>query len=535
MRESVTARRGRAHRTTATLLATGRTTWPELVVVAGLLVALAAVMLGPRIAHGNFSNDDWSYAVLAKYPGPGGALEAFDYLSFRPLMVLWFPATFGVLGTGAGVNLALLAATCVVEALLLYAVVRQLGAERVFAAALAALALIMPLRDSTRVWVCMDANVAAVALWLGGTLVALAAFRRRGRHAAILHATAGLLWLASIALYEIAAAAILATAGLLVLREGRRALLPSGLQAAAVGLFLALVTSGTFYTPLRGRALVDHGVVVGKEAPRALADAIWAPGTPSRGAAALACLVIAFVLAFGAAQVRRGSLSPSADEVVRRWLRLALVAIAIVVAGWTMVVPSSFLSPMLPGQFNRGNIVAGPALVLLIIAAAVIGAVVIADRRARTTLVAPALALLVLAVVGVGYVTQLRRDVRTWNRASAEQREIIQVIDARVPKLPPGATVITANAPDTVAPGVPVFAAPWDLAGALTLQRHDSSLRAYPYVPESHVLCGRKAIVLHNSNDEFGPQEGQYGATWFVDVGGRRADRIEDKVACEGA
>ena len=39
-----------------------------------LLAGLAAVMLGPRIAHGSFSNDDWSYAVLAKYPGPGGAI-----------------------------------------------------------------------------------------------------------------------------------------------------------------------------------------------------------------------------------------------------------------------------------------------------------------------------------------------------------------------------------------------------------------------------------------------------------------------------
>ena len=142
--------------------------------------------------------------VQANTPAQSGAVAAFDYLWFRPLMMLWFPATFGVLGTDAGPHLALLGTVCIAESLLIYAVVPQLGAERLFAGAVAGMALILPLHDSTRLWVCMDANVGAVVLWLSGVLVSLAAFRRSGPAALRLHAAATLLYLASIALYEIA-------------------------------------------------------------------------------------------------------------------------------------------------------------------------------------------------------------------------------------------------------------------------------------------------------------------------------------------
>ena len=88
---------GRARRLAGCLLATGRVTAPELLAVLGLLAALAAATLGSRIAHGGFSNDDWSYLTLAQYPGPSGVVDAFHYLWFRPLMLLYWPATFGLL------------------------------------------------------------------------------------------------------------------------------------------------------------------------------------------------------------------------------------------------------------------------------------------------------------------------------------------------------------------------------------------------------------------------------------------------------
>jgi hypothetical protein len=527
---------GRARRLAGCLLATGRVTAPELLAVLGLLAALAAVTLGSRIAHGGFSNDDWSYLTLAQHPGPSGVIDAFHYLWFRPLMLLYWPATFGVLGSHAGAHLTLLAATCVAESLLLYAVVRALGAERLFAGAIAALTLILPLADSTRVWVCMDANVGSVVLWLGGILVALAAFRRTGRRAALLHATAGLLYLSSIALYEITGAAVLATGLLFVVREGRRALVVWALQALAAGLFLALVTSHTFYEPLHGHALLRHAGTVAHEAPRALADAVWAPGEPSRLGALLACLAVLLVLATGAIRLRRGTLAERQAEIVRRWLGLAAGAIVAAGAGWAMIVPSAYLSPMLPGQANRGNIVAGPALVVLLTATAVVGGALVAGRRpggragpgGRTA----ALTALALAVIGAGYATQLRHDVRAWNRASAEQRRIVGVIAEQLGKVPAGSTILSAAAPVETAPGVPVFAAPWDLAGALTLRWDDASLRAYPIVGDWRIACGRSGLVLHNANDVFGPQEGPYGSTYVVDVAPGRSLRIDGRKAC---
>jgi GNAT superfamily N-acetyltransferase len=533
---------GRARRLAGCLLATGRVTAPELLAVLGLLAALAAATLGSRIAHGGFSNDDWSYLTLAQHPGPSGVVDAFHYLWFRPLMLLYWPATFGLLGSHAGAHLVLLAATCVAESLLLYAIVRALGAERLFAGAIAALTLILPLADSTRVWVCMDANVGSVALWLGGILVALAAFRRHGRGAALLHATAGLLYLSSIALYEITGAAVLATGLLFVVREGRRALVVWALQALAAVLFLALITSHTFYEPLHGHALLRHAGTVAHEAPRALADAIWAPGDPSRLGALLACLAVLLVLGTGAVRLWRGSLAEPTAQVVRRWLGFAAGAIVAAGAGWAMIVPSAYLSPMLPGQANRGNIVAGPALVVLLTAVAVVAGALVADRRPGGRAGPPgrpgamgraaALTALALVAVGAGYATQLHRDVRAWNRASAEQRRIVGVIAAQLGSVPAGSTILSAAAPVETAPGVPVFAAPWDLAGALTLRWHDASLRAYPIVGDWRIACGRSGLVLHNANDVFGPQEGPYGSTYVVDVARGRSLRIDGRKAC---
>jgi hypothetical protein len=528
---------GRRDRVAACLLATSRVTAAELLAVLGLLAALAAATLGSRIAHGGFSNDDWSYLTLAQHAGPSGAVHAFHFLWFRPLMLLYWPATFGLLGGDAGAHLALLAATCVVESLLLYAVVRALGAERVFAGAIAGLTLILPLADATRVWVCMDANVGAVALWLGGILVALAAFRRSGRRTALLHATAGLLYLSSIALYEIAAAAILATGLLFVVREGRRALLPWALQALAAGLLLALVTSHTFYDPLQGAALFEHFKTVVREAPRAVADVVWAPAEPTRLGALVACLAIASVLGAGALRLRRGGLDARSAAVVRRWLGFAAGAIVAAGAGWAMIVPSAYLSPMLPGQANRGNIVAGPALVVLLTATAVIAATLVLDRRRGAAAPLPppaaaALAALALVVVGAGYATQLRHDVHAWNRASAEQRRIVHVVATRLGRVPPGSTILTAAAPLDAGPDIPVFAAPWDLSGALTLRWDDPSIRAYPIVGHWRIACGRDKLVLHNGNDVFGAQEGRYGATYVVDVARGRSLLIDSRKTC---
>ena len=135
-------------------------------------------------------------------------------------------------------------------------------------------------------------------------------------------------------------------------------------------------------------------------------------------------------------------------------------------------------------------------------------------------------------MVGAGYATQLRHDVRAWNRASAEQRRIVDVIATRLGRVPPGSTILTAAAPIQAGPDIPVFAAPWDLAGALTLRWDDPSVRAYPIIGDWRIACGRHGLVLHNANDIFGAQEGRYGQTYVVDVARERSLLVDGPKAC---
>ena len=77
-----------------------------------------------------------------------------------------------------------------------------------------------------------------------------------------------------------------------------------------------------------------------------------------------------------------------------------------------------------------------------------------------------------------------------------------------------------------------MFAAPWDLSGALTLRWNDPTVRAYPIVGNWSIACGRDRLVLHNSNDVFGAQEGTYGETYVVDVARERSLLVDGPKAC---
>ena len=236
---------------------------PALVAIG--LAALAAAVLGGYVVDAGFFNDDWVYLSGSLWPAePGllGHLREFEWLSFRPLMIPYWPALFNALGTRPGWHEAWLLVTCAAQAGLGYALLRRFGHRPADAALMAALVLLLPLAASTRLWPAMSANVLAVVLWLAGLHAGLTALERRSRALCVL---AVALPVAGVLLYEIAAAAVIAGGALYVLRAGRRGALLWAVTAVAVLVTLATVTSGTFYDPLGPSATLRHAAGIARD------------------------------------------------------------------------------------------------------------------------------------------------------------------------------------------------------------------------------------------------------------------------------
>jgi len=489
------------------------------------LAALTAVVFGASIDRAGFFNDDWNYLGSSHFPPSfGAAVRELDYLSFRPLMMLYWPFAYRGLGTDPTPHLVLTLAVAVLVSALLFAVLRRLGVERGPAAAVAVLVLLSPAADSTRFWPAMSANVLAVALWLGGVLAALAALRRP---AASLwwHLPALALYLASVLLYEIAATAVLATGAGYVALAGRRGLARWALDAFAILATLALVTSHTFYDPLPPGGMARHAVTVAREAAVVFADSWWAPAEPGAAATLLACGFTAAVLAVGWLTARAGG---DTAAHLRRWVLIAAAAALGTAVAYLMHVPSAEVSPGGEGQFNRSNVLAAIGVTLLVVATTVVAATLASRRspawRSRSTTLAAAAAL----VIGAGYVVQLNRDAGAWSDSVRRQAVVLDAVG-----LPPAGSVVFAfGVPAAPAAGVPVFGAVWDLRGALELRRGERTLRAYPVPEGSRVDCGATELTLHNYNDAFERQSASYAQALLVDVPGRRRLRVADSAGC---
>src|SRR4051794_21164945 len=74
----------------------------ELLGVVALLALLAVAAFGAQLRPGGFYNDDWAYLTNAVFPVDdsfAGAVRELSWIWFRPLMMVYWPFTFRVLGT----------------------------------------------------------------------------------------------------------------------------------------------------------------------------------------------------------------------------------------------------------------------------------------------------------------------------------------------------------------------------------------------------------------------------------------------------
>lgn len=494
------------------------------------LLVLGAVAYSP-VRHGGFYLDDWSNAAGALYP-PGGE-SAFSYFReftiYRPVLVLYLPLQFFVLGTHMVFQLAWSAFLAVLASALLYGVLRKLSVPRLHAWLPAALALIYPWFDSTRLWVTGSLLTLSICFTFAGLWLALEGLDRRSWR---LHGCAAVLYLASIWTYEITMPLIAIAGALYTVGVGWRAARARWavdlLVVVVGGLWIATQTtqeSEGFSTDLKhiGEIIVSGGTIVGRS--------LIPLGEPHT-TLALVLLLAVIVAGLAVLAVRRLPTPRGASWSMRGWLLLAGGGLLLAALGWIMFIPANpYFTPSVYGITNRVNALSGFGVVILLYGAFGIAGELLARVLPRVARVAlPATIVLGLVLGGI-YVHVFERHVRIWNAAFHAEEAGLGEMKMQFPRLPAGTTVFTSDYPAYEALGVPIFSSSWDVNGMIKLQYKDSVLAAYPVLEGQGLICKANAIWLAGSGAP--TAIAKYGMARFLNVHTGEHAQPRNRKQCE--
>ena len=218
----------------------------EALVAALLLALLGLLAYGAFVGDGGFYSDDWSHAANYHFAESPRYLNAFEqqqeFLGGRPLSAALMPVPQAIFGPDPTPHLALAVVIGVLLSLCLFVLLRTMRMAPLHAGLIAALVLLFPWADSSRLWATGSVNSVSVAFFLLGLTVALRGFDHSGRRGTMMHAAAAILYLLSVLTYEVTASAAL-LAGLLYLDRAPRPVALRAWAADAVAVFAALLYS----------------------------------------------------------------------------------------------------------------------------------------------------------------------------------------------------------------------------------------------------------------------------------------------------
>jgi hypothetical protein len=496
----------------------------ELALCALVLVAVAAILYASRVAHGSFAWDDWQNAQFARF-GAKSAIAAgpFDIREaiYEPGVALLLPLPHLVFGLDASWHLALAALLGVALSLCAFALFRELGLELAASLVAAALVLVFPWSDSTRLWATGGIDLVAGCLYLAGAAVALRGLRAppvtggRQRNVSLL------LYAASMLTYPAATPLVALSTLLYRLRVPWPAAWKRGRWDLALALAV-LVFDALLSTKPKGSLGddIDHAGTIVDQWLTVLARSLEPFGDPPRGWVLLAAgaLVVACELA---ARLRRAA----AAARLRRWLLIAAGgAFATAVAYSVFALGEAKYVPLAPGLYNRVGMLAAPGFALAVVglAGALVELLAGAQRRAQIAAIAAA----ALAVaVGVGWALEVGEDSDRWNEAASQSRRVLSTLTALVPDPAPGTVIYADGYPRYVAPGYPVFASSFDLDAAAKVTWDDEEIDAYPL--PGPLRCGPEDVAPRDPPYDGLDTPAPYGRVVVIDVAGGSATTIK--------
>ena len=503
----------------------------ELALAGALLGLLGIAVFGSHVLDGGFYYDDWEAAATAQSaadPGIVGVLGAMldpDVFVGRPGVSVLLALTHEVFGIHMGFHLATALAVGIFVAFSFYALLRTLGLEPVHAGAIAALVLVFPWADATKLWASLGLGGVAIASCLWGAVVALRAFQARGRRALVLHVAATVLFAVSVVVYEATAPFVLLSVLLYAYRfSWRRALRrwPADVAVVAGGLMVVLL-----YGPRTVYSLADdisHAARMADQAVALLGRTIAPFATPS---SLLVLAVVVAVLLAGIARLR--TIAPEDRAPLRRWLLVCAAAVVAIAAGYVMFVPSEgWYLPLQPGHGNRTNALASLGLVALAYGLVMVVAALLMRDRGRQA----ACGAIVAALIAVGYVVRVDDDKEQWQRAFEAQQGVLAGVKRALPNPSPNAHILTFGHPAASALNVPVFVDRGDLTGALQVAYGESSLNGAPVYQGARLSCGKRSVILTwYENVSIHP----YASAIFVEPATGRVTPVRHRRMCRAA
>ncbi len=495
------------------------------------LGALVSTVYLPYALNAGWYYDDWAiYAQLQDAPS-----RSFSNLyeacaaggQQRSLSCAYHAAEFGLFGDHrTAYHLASMAFLLLV-AVLGYAVLRRCRATPAWAGVTAALFVLFPGSDSTRLWAVGSIAQYVIAVQLLAVLLAIIALRTSApRRSAVLHVVAAALSLLAMASYEITIP-LVALNGLIYLAAFRhRRVLWRG------GVDLGLACGFVVYRIVLNPVSPESGFVVERTARQSIDHAgtllggawdTWSTAfAPASRPAAIGIAALLAVVGLVAIRDRpfRRRVAPWAGTLV-----LSVVASAAAVL--TYITANDSYVPALGGTFNRLNATA--ALPYCLAFVTLLGLLFELVRRFTPGLM-PAIVAVAIVTVGVGWHQAgiSTNHKRAWEESWRVQSAALDGYANAVQSLPADSAILGFDTPTWESSYIPVFSASWDLRGALDFTTAVDPPTAVALSPE--VLCGPDAVVL--GGQPFMPYRGG-PPVYFVSPARGQAVRIRSQAACD--
>ncbi len=498
-------------------------------VVLGLLV-LAGVIYLPYALKGGWYYDDWSFYATFQDAGGGWGSQFSACTSTiaagRKLTCLYHVTEYHLLANNRAAYHLVAIAFLVTMAGLVYVILRRCRMPWSWAALVSALLIIFPASDSTRLWPTGAIGQYVIVLVLIGVLIALSALRRpRGPGQWTLQILSALLFVGAMATYEIAVP-LVALNGIIYWAAEKR---PAAIRRGVADFLLA--AGFVMYRLVVAPADPSEGFTVHRtlhgylSRASTLVESAWNTWHESLlpGAVGTFGIVVVVVAACVLAAL---------DDGMRRRLRpwAAFLFASLVVAGastFVFVTANDFYTPQVSSVFNRVTLPASIAYVCLFVALLGFGYEIV---RCLSPL--PWVAVVAVGIVALGsgrhqFLISTEHK-RSWEASWREQEVALEGYSTAMRGIPRQSRIIGMGAPIWEPGFIPVFAAPWDLSGAIDYTTAVDPPIASPLFPT--MSCGRRGMVLEGTL--LTPYRVRNQPLYFISAVHRPAVRVASSSKC---
>lgn len=504
-----------------------------MLVPLGLLALTLAVYL-PYALKAGWYYDDWRLAANFQHAGTSWSAQ-FDECTAtipagRGVSCLYLVTEFHLLGDHRSIFALVSIGFLAAMAWMTYLILCRCRLGWTWAALIAVLLVVFPASDSTRLWAAASYGQYVIVLELAGVLVALRALRiRSGWARYVLHVISLALMLLAIFTYEIALP-LVALNGFVYWaafrnRDAlRRGLVDFGLAIAFA--FFRLVVE----PPGSEEGFVVHRTI-GGNVSRAwtLIESAWTTWHQTFLPGALGTVLVLLLTA--------GAVLAARDKQTRRLLTpwAALLGAALVVAlAATLVFQTAndLYRPEIGSLFNRVVLPASIAYVCTFVALVGMGYELVRRYSLRRWLAVAAAAILVLAS-GWHQLRVSSTHKEHWEASWSEQQKALPGYQKAVRGLPNRSRVIGFGAPNWEPEFIPIFAAPWDLKGALEYTTELTVDEASPMTAVEPSPC-KPGGVIPEGTATF-PYEVPGKPLYFIDATEGAAIRVRSQADCRRA